>query len=123
MPAVWAVSIALPATINAGSTAKAQVTLMDPNGAAITSPVTLSWSSSNASVATVDQNGLVTAVAPGTATITAKAPSGSTGSIAIQVLAAPTQSATSSTSASNKKTSRNHTSETKHTNNKDSKKH
>jgi len=34
---------------------------------------TVSWSSSNASVATVDANGKVTAVAEGTATITAKA--------------------------------------------------
>ena len=34
---------------------------------------TVTWSSSNASIATVDQNGKVTAVAEGTATITAKA--------------------------------------------------
>jgi len=34
---------------------------------------TVAWSSSNAAVATVDNNGVVTAVAEGTATITAKA--------------------------------------------------
>ena len=38
---------------------------------------TLSWSSSKTSVATVDQNGLVIAMAPGTATITATATDGS----------------------------------------------
>lgn len=38
---------------------------------------TVAWSSSNAAVATVDNNGVVTAVAEGTATITAKANDGS----------------------------------------------
>lgn len=38
-----------------------------------TTDKTVTWSTSNASVATVDQSGKVTAVAPGTATVTAKA--------------------------------------------------
>ena len=46
-------------------------TVRDQNGAeVISSPLT--WSSSNTSVATVNNNGLVTAVGNGTTTITAK---------------------------------------------------
>jgi hypothetical protein len=46
------------------------------------------WATSNQSVATVTQSGLVTGVAPGTATITASA-GGKTGSSAVTVTAAP----------------------------------
>jgi len=47
----------------------------------------VSWSSSNTAVATVDANGVVTAIAPGNATITVTAQDGSTiqGSVAISV--------------------------------------
>lgn len=44
-----------------------------------------SWSSSNTGVATVDANGLVTAVAAGAATITATAPGGAAGSTTVTV--------------------------------------
>lgn len=58
-----------------------------PPGSAVT------WSSSNATVATVDQSGLVTGVAAGSATITASA-SGKSGTSAITVTAVPTGSVT-----------------------------
>ncbi|MEX2565684.1 MAG: LamG-like jellyroll fold domain-containing protein, partial [Cyclobacteriaceae bacterium] len=49
---------------------------------------TVSWSSSNSEIATVDKNGLVTAVGPGTATISAKTEEGNyTGQSSITVTA------------------------------------
>lgn len=45
----------------------------------------LVWSSTHEGIARVDQNGLVTAVGPGTATITAQAPSGASGSVRFTV--------------------------------------
>lgn len=56
----------------------------DPYGGGGLLPVSAAWSSSNISVATVDQNGLVTAVANGTATITASA-GGATGTATVTV--------------------------------------
>lgn len=52
----------------------------------------LSWTSSNTSVATVNDTGLVTGVAPGTATITARASNGATGTINLTVTDAVVQS-------------------------------
>ena len=60
-------------TLNSGSTAQLTVTATPPN--ALNPSVT--WSSSNENVATVDATGLVTAVAGGTCTITAAAVDGS----------------------------------------------
>ena len=68
-------------TLNSGSTAQLSVTATPPD--ALNPSVT--WSSSNESVATVDQNGLVTAVAGGTCTITATAVDGSGKSASCQV--------------------------------------
>lgn len=51
---------------------------------------TVIWASSNEAVATVDQNGTVTAVAAGSATITATAANGVKGSCAVTVKAAET---------------------------------
>jgi plastocyanin len=60
----------------------------DPYGGGGLQPVSAAWSSSNTAVATVDQNGLVTAVADGTATITASA-GGATGTATVTVGTVP----------------------------------
>ena len=57
-------------TITLGGTLQLSAAAFDENGQAV-SGAEFSWESSNASVATVDATGLVTAVAAGTATITA----------------------------------------------------
>lgn len=57
-------------TINVGETAQFTATLIDLHGNPITGP-TVVWSSSDTTVATIDQAGLATGVAPGTVTITA----------------------------------------------------
>lgn len=56
----------------------------DAYGGITLQPVAASWSTSAASVATVDANGLVTAVAPGSADITAT-DVGATGKVTITV--------------------------------------
>ena len=56
-----------------GETAQLTATVLPDNA----TNKNVTWSSDNPSVATVDQNGVVTAVAPGTATITATAADGS----------------------------------------------
>ncbi len=58
------------ASLTAGSTTLATAVTTDTLGAALTSR-TVTWSSSATTVATVSDSGLVTAVAPGTASITA----------------------------------------------------
>lgn len=71
-PVVAAVTVT-PTTANletAGATVQLQATARDASGNAVTgNPVT--WSTSSTAVATVNTTGLVTAVAPGSATITA----------------------------------------------------
>ena len=57
-------------TVAVGATAQLTVTLADVNGAALTGR-TITYTSSNASVATVSTSGLVTGVATGTTVITA----------------------------------------------------
>ena len=59
---------------------------VEPDDAADTS---VTWSSSNPSVATVDNTGKVTAIAPGTATITATANDGSGVSVSCEVIVIP----------------------------------
>lgn len=56
----------------------------DPYGGGMLVPVTASWLSSTTSVATVNQSGLVTAVAAGSSTITASS-SGSSGTATVTV--------------------------------------
>lgn len=56
---------------------------------ALMEDVPLTWSSSNNSIATVDNNGVVTAVAPGSANITAAFDEYLSGTRAIRVVAAP----------------------------------
>ena len=71
-PGVRTITITPPsATVNAlGGTVQLTATVRDPSGAIINTSV--SWTTSNAFVATVGSNGLVTGHLPGNATITAK---------------------------------------------------
>src|SRR5438270_415721 len=74
------------ASLPAGSTQQLATTLKDATGNVLTGRA-LAWVSSNAAVATVSGGGLVTAVAPGSATITAKS-AAIAGTSAITVTAA-----------------------------------
>ena len=79
-PTPVATSITLSATslnfASLGGTTQLTATVKDQNGATMAS-ATVTWATSNASVATVSSTGLVTPVATGTATITATSGSGS----------------------------------------------
>lgn len=66
----------------AGNTFQLTATLL-PEGC---EPETLTWSSSHTSIATVDDNGLVTAVSPGTASITVMSSTGLTANCTVYVL-------------------------------------
>ena len=68
---VASVSLTLPsATLLTGQTQQAEATPRDANGAALPDR-TVTWQSSNPLVASVDGNGMIAAVAPGTDVITA----------------------------------------------------
>ena len=76
------------ATINEGQTQQLTATVLPANA----SDKTVSWSSSNTGVATVNQSGLVSAVSAGTATITATTNSGgltASSAITIQSVTVP----------------------------------
>ena len=73
-------------SLEAGKTATLSVTAAPADA----TTKTVTWKSSNTSVATVD-NGVVTAVKKGTATITATAPSGKTATCKVTVTAAPVE--------------------------------
>jgi uncharacterized protein YjdB len=75
------------ATVNVAWTTNLAATARNANGNVI-SGVTFTWSSSNTAIATVSSAGVVTGVAPGTATISAVA-GGKTGTSAITVQLAP----------------------------------
>jgi uncharacterized protein YjdB len=78
-------------TINAGQTVQLAATARDANGATLTGR-TITWSSSNASVASVSGNGLVTGIAAGTVTITATSETKSgTASVTVQSVTPPTK--------------------------------
>jgi uncharacterized protein YjdB len=89
-PAVASVVVAPDGvSIIAGQTAALAVTLKDANGATI--PLvgrTVAWSSSDRRIATVSAAGAVTAVSPGTATITALS-EGKSGAATVNVAAVP----------------------------------
>src|SRR5437773_741028 len=78
------------ATLIVGATQQLTATPLDANGNPL-SGRTISWTTSALGVATVDANGLVTAVAPGSATITATS-EGKSGTSAITVNAVPVAS-------------------------------
>ena len=72
--------------IIAGNTAYLRATILPENA----HDMSISWSSSDESIATVSYNGIVTAVAPGTATVTVTAlDGGKTASCTVTVLPAP----------------------------------
>jgi uncharacterized protein YjdB len=87
-PVVTTVTVApSTASIVAGATAPLSATVRDAQGNVMTGQ-TIVWSTSNAAAATVNANGVVTAVGAGSATITATC-SGKTGSSAVTVTAPP----------------------------------
>jgi uncharacterized protein YjdB len=86
---VASVTVSPPtATVTVGATVQLTATTTDAAGNVLTGR-TVTWTSDNTAVATVDATGLVTGVAAGTATITATS-EGQTGTAAITVTAAPT---------------------------------
>jgi uncharacterized protein YjdB len=67
---VASVSLTIPSSLVAGQTARAIATPKDASGAALTDrPVT--WYTSSASIASVSDSGMISAVAPGTAVVSA----------------------------------------------------
>ncbi|HEY9228433.1 MAG TPA: Ig-like domain-containing protein, partial [Gemmatimonadaceae bacterium] len=86
-PAVASVSVALvDSTLVPGQITGASATVRD-HANAIVSGVSITWSSSNISVASVTSEGVVTAVMPGSVTITAATPYGVVGTAAMTVQA------------------------------------
>src|SRR5205807_692827 len=85
-----------PASVQVGLTLQLTATPKDANGNPLSGRV-ITWASDNTSVATVDGNGLVTAVAAGSATITATS-EGKSGTSALTVTAVPVASVTVSPS-------------------------
>ena len=76
-------------SVIAGATSQLAASALDRNGAAMVPQPTFTWTSSNTAVATIDVNGLVTAVSAGTAVITATdAVSAVSGTVTITVTAA-----------------------------------
>jgi len=85
---VASVSVALgSSSLNPGQTTQATATTRDANNNVLTGRV-IAWSSSNPAVATVSASGLVTAIAVGTAQITAMS-EGQSGSAGLNVVAPP----------------------------------
>src|SRR6185295_6603066 len=80
------------ATVLAGQAVQLTATPKDANGNALTGR-TVTWSSSNTSVAIADVNGNVTGMAPGSATITATS-EGQSGTASITVTNVPVASVT-----------------------------
>ena len=82
-------SISLPATkeMTVGTSETLEVTFTPEN----TTETTLTWSSSDGSIVTVDGNGIVTAVSVGTADITATAENGKTATCNVTVIAGAPQ--------------------------------
>ena len=78
-------------TLPVGSAGNLTVSMRDPSGNTV--PATFTWSTSNASVATVDVNGRVTGVSTGSATITATA-DGKSASALVTIIPVPVASVT-----------------------------
>ena len=87
------------ASVPAGQTVQLTATPKDVNGNPLTGR-TISWSSSNTSVATVNSSGLVSCVVAGSATITATS-EGQSGTSAVTVTGAPPGCAASTTAFQN----------------------
>ncbi|MES2179458.1 MAG: Ig-like domain-containing protein [Gemmatimonadota bacterium] len=87
-PAVATVTLsAPPASFQAGQVATLVATLKDKNGAVLTGRQ-ISWTSSSTRRASVDANGAVTAISPGTSTITAMS-EGISANVVVVVAAPP----------------------------------
>lgn len=87
---VGTVAISVPSnTVSVGNALQASVTVKDQNNDVVSRPVT--YGSSNNSVASVSQGGLITAVSAGNATISATS-EGQSGTVALTVLGTPTLS-------------------------------
>ena len=85
-PQVAAVSVSLPSpSLVAGQTGRATAVARDANGAPLSNRP-ISWSSAPASIATIDATGMIAALAPGAATITATS-EGKSGSQSLLVTA------------------------------------
>jgi len=82
--ATVAVTPATPTLTALGATQQLAAEARDASGTAV-SGVTFTWASDNPGAVTVDANGVVTAVANGTAAITATAPGGAAGSTTVTV--------------------------------------
>lgn len=88
VPVVGAVTVQIPAyTLTVGEAVQGSATVVDANGIALSGQPVV-WASQHPVVATVSAGGLITAVAPGAATITATS-GGVTGSVQIVVTAVP----------------------------------
>ena len=74
-----------PLTLSVGAAHSLTANLLPANAA-----TTITWTSSNANVATVSATGVVTAVAPGTAIITARTANNLTATVTVTVTAVPT---------------------------------
>jgi trimeric autotransporter adhesin len=97
---VATVTVALgSANLNSGQTTQATATLQDAAGNALTGR-TITWGSSNTGVATVDANGLVTAVGGGSASITATS-EGQAGAATLSVTAVPVATVSVSLASAN----------------------
>ncbi|HEV2147976.1 MAG TPA: DNA/RNA non-specific endonuclease [Longimicrobiaceae bacterium] len=81
-------SINAPAQVPAGYTKPAFPTARDAFGTIISPPPAYTWTSSDPSVARVDELGYITGVSVGTVTIRATAPNGVSGSAGFSVIAA-----------------------------------
>lgn len=86
------ISVNNPRQAPVGYTKPAFPTLRNAEGGVVSPPPALTWTSSDASIATVDSLGYITGVAPGAVTIRATAPNGIFGSVTFTVIAgdAPT---------------------------------
>src|SRR5690348_2114584 len=92
-PAVASVSVSPnSATLRVGNTSQLSATVRDASGNVLTGH-TVTWSSSATAAATVSASGLVTAVAPGSATITATS-DGKSGTSTISVTLVPVSTVT-----------------------------
>ena len=92
-PPVASVVVQLaPSTISTGQTANATAVLRDASGNVLTGRA-VEWSTNTSGVASVGANGVVTAIAPGSATITATS-EGKFGSATINVVLPPVASVT-----------------------------
>src|SRR5918993_5136712 len=86
-PAVATVDVSIAGDVVVGETVQLTATPRDANGNALTSR-TVAWSTSNTSIATVSNAGLVAGVSSGSVTITATV-DGKTGTRALNVIPPP----------------------------------